>query len=176
MIGETWRGISAEQRRWIVVNSIVATAVVNLMLNALIAWLSVRGDDGGLELWSSKFGESSMVADAIGTALILPLITCLITTALVRREIAAGKLAPIDPAAPRPSWLRSAPQPTLRRAIWFGAWTALIVAPVWVLLLIATGFEGLSPGEFALYKALVAVPLGIVVTPPIAYAAMALPR
>src|SRR4051794_22820863 len=58
--GQTPTG-RAGQRRWIVINAIAVTAIINVVLNALPAWIATRGL-GELPVWSVPFAETGVAA------------------------------------------------------------------------------------------------------------------
>src|SRR5437763_15993312 len=88
-------GISAEHRRFMFWHAIVAAASVNCILSALIAWLSVRNEDS-VPRWAVPLVDKpSTIADTVGTFFILPLLTCLIFTAIARRELRHGRVQPL---------------------------------------------------------------------------------
>lgn len=87
--------MTASHRRWIVINAILVTAVINAVLNGLIAWATAAGRSR-IPLWSTPLvGGPSTVTDTVGTLFILPLTTTLILTAVVRLELRRGRLEPL---------------------------------------------------------------------------------
>jgi len=159
-IRTVWRELSPAQRRWVYVNALVVTAVINLLVNA--------------GLWSVPLVEKpSTVTDTIGTFFLLPLITCLLITTAVRYEIGAGRLMPLGASASARTFAQSLPATRLRRGVVLGALCTLALGPIAVLVLAAIDFSGLTTGQFVLYKAVLGVALGAVVTPAIAVLAMA---
>jgi hypothetical protein len=164
-MGSVWRGLSDGQRNWIAVNALVVTAVINASLSALIAWAGVRGADE-VPFFAST-GETSIITDSLGTLFVLPLITCLLLTTVVRRELRMGKLDPV-----RIEFPVELAESRLLRGMSFGALTlSLLGAPV-ALALLLSGVGDMSPGDFVAYKAAYGVALGAVVTPVIALRAM----
>ena len=172
-IRTVWRELSPAQRRWVYVNALVVTAVINLLVNAGLAWLSSAGEHR-VPLWSVPLVEKpSTVTDTIGTFFLLPLITCLLITTAVRYEIGAGRLMPLGASASARAFAQSLPATRLRRGVVLGALCTLALGPIAVLVLAAIDFSGLTTGQFVLYKAALGVALGAVVTPAIAVLAMA---
>src|SRR5436189_2368775 len=88
--GSLWSSISAEQRRYIFWQAIVGAAIVNLILNAGIAWLSVRNEDSVPQWAVPLVDRPSVITDTIGTFFILPIVTTLLFTTLARRELREG--------------------------------------------------------------------------------------
>jgi hypothetical protein len=136
--------LSREHRRLLVVEQGVGATLVNFLLNAGIAWALFRSVDR-VPLW----GQSSIAGDTFATAFLLPLLTCLIVTRAVRRQVAGGRgmLLGIGGVA-------LAAIPTV---VWF-AWA---------------GPSELPRGSFLWFKASFAAVLAAGVTPLIAWLALA---
>jgi hypothetical protein len=167
------RDLPAAHRRWILLNAIAITAAVNLVLNAGIAWLSAAGMSG-IPVWATPIiGGPSTITDAVGTIFLLPLITTLLVTAAVRRDLSRGRLTPLYFTGSGPAIIRALPRNTARRGIALGAVCVAALAPAAVAILIATDPGDLSVANFVLYKATLGIALGALVTPAIALCAMA---
>jgi hypothetical protein len=172
-IREMWRDLSPAQRRWIYVNALLVTAVINLLVNAGIAWLSSAGEHR-VPLWSVPLVEKpSTVIDTVGTFFLLPLITCLLMTTAVRYEIGSGRLLPLESSGAARALLDRLPRTRFRRGAVLGALCVVALGPVAILVLSAIDFSGITTGQFVLYKAALGVVLGALVTPVIAMLAMA---
>ena len=63
-----WRALPPTGRRWVLLNALLVTAVINTVLNAGIAWLGIRGMDE-VPLWDTR--ETSLVTDTVGTLFLL---------------------------------------------------------------------------------------------------------
>jgi aminoglycoside phosphotransferase (APT) family kinase protein len=166
------RPLPPPNRRWLVRNALAVTAVVNVVLNALPAWLSARGADE-IPLWSARVGETNIIADTVGTFFVLPVVTCLLVTTAVWRELADGRLLPLGPGEDRVPFLRLLPGARIPRALALGVLCVAALGPIAVAVLVLTGFGPLSVAGFVAYKAALGVALGAVVTPAIAVCAMA---
>ena len=150
--------LSRAHRRFIVVDEIVVTAVINFWLNYGIAWFFFRAATV-VPLW----GLSSIAADTLGTAFVLPLLTALIATPLVRLQVLHGKLPPLAPADVRPSrWLRL---PFAARGALLGVVAMAVVAVPVVALFALVGPAALSTSRFYWFKASFAAAVGIGATP-----------
>jgi hypothetical protein len=117
-------GLSTEQRRFFFWHAIVGAAIVNATLSALIAWLSVRREDS-VPRWAAPLVDKpSTITDTVGTFFILPLLTCLIFTAVARRKLAHGRVKPLGWTWSPRSVLRRLPKSTWRRGVALGrsAW------------------------------------------------------
>jgi hypothetical protein len=167
-----WSWLPAPNRRWIVVNALFVTALINIAVNGSIAFLSVQGAQQ-IPLWS--IDETSTVTDTLGTLFLLPLITCVLCTSVVWRDRRAGRLDRIRGLPRRRPVLALLPKQRILRGVAFGALCLAVFAIPVTLLLVATGLGDLSRGEFIAYKTAFAVGGGARVTPAIALRAMADP-
>jgi hypothetical protein len=161
--------MSPAQRRYLIEQA-VGSCVVNLPLNAVIAWLLFRG----LPI-VPLFGPQSIAGDTVGTSLILPFLTCLIVTRLARRELRHGRVA-------APGWTRAThpvlawvPRGTLARALLFALVGVLTFAPLTIVALDKLGVESMSFWGFITFKACFAAFAGLFVSPLCAACAIAEP-
>src|SRR3954451_15068597 len=164
--------MGAAQRRWLVGNAGLVTAAINVVLNAGPALLATRDRDH-VPLWTMPFtGGTGVVTDTLGTLIILPFVTTILCTAAVWRDRRAGRLdrarlpERLTPLLLRPR--RRAP----RGAVFAVVSVALLAVPA-AALLAAAAPDGLDRGPFVVYKTVLGVALGLVVTPLIAARAMA---
>jgi hypothetical protein len=162
--------LSPEHRHFLIFDQCIGAAVINFVLNAGIAWLLVRSL-ARVPLW----GDPSIAGDTAATSLLLPLITCLIVTPLVRRRIAAGRIAPL-PEAPASRVLQVlVRRGAFTRGLLLGvACIALLALPT-VLLFVLIGPADLSHGSFIWFKAAYAAILAAIITPVIGLLALATP-
>jgi hypothetical protein len=165
----TRRALPAAHRRWIIINAVVIAAFINAALSALIAWGSAASEDD-VPLWAAPLvGGPSTAVDTVGTFFVLPFLTTLIITTVVRAELRHERLPPLGEA---PRWVERLPRTRVRRGAVIGLACMLVLGPPAVAILAAIDFGDISVGEFVLYKAIVGIVLGAIVTPPIALAAM----
>ena len=168
---QIWRQLPKENRRWIVLRAVLATAVFNLVVNAATGWLAVLGQDG-VQLWGAPLAETTVFWNLVGTLFLLPLITCALVTTAVRHEVRAGSLKSLSRLRSSHPLLSALPAGRLRRGLALGAIAVAAAAP---LLLVAValwnGIE-LTTAEFLDVQVLFAVALGTLVTPLIALYAM----
>ncbi len=169
-----WRELPAPHRRWIVTRAFLFTAAINALVNAAIAWLSVRGQET-VPLWGVPIAETSTFWNVIGTLFLLPLITCLLTTAAVRRDVELGSLDSLSRLRPAHRWLAALPPSSLRRGAAFGGLAVAFLGPPLILALLVSSFPELTGGQFVVCQTAFAVCLGALVTPAIALYAMADP-
>ena len=160
-------------RRWILINAVIAGALINLVLNALIAWGRASEVDE-IPLWEES--GLSTIGDTLGTLVVLPLITTLLIAAGVRREIAHGKLSALERYGGLAEAARRLPDNMLLRGLVFGLACLVILGPPMAGLLALVDFDDPSTGTFVAYKAIFGVALGLLVAPFIALDAMARPR
>jgi hypothetical protein len=93
----------------------------------------------------------------------------LVITTTVRADLRHEKIAPLGDA---PRWVERLPQGRLRRALLIGLVCLLVLGPPAAAILSLVDYGDITVGEFVVYKAIVGVVLGAIVTPPIALAAM----
>jgi len=163
--------MQAEHRRWIWINAIAVTALLNLGINALIAWLSALGMDE-VPVWGWPLVDGTTIAtDTAGTFFVLPFVTTLLLSASVAFEMRRGRLMPAVPRD-RPRLLDRLPEPRLRRGLVTGALVFAACAPLSLLAIELTDPQPMTVSAFVVYKALLGTALGLVVTPAIAIRAM----
>ena len=164
-----WRGLHAQHRRWIVINALLITAVVNLAINGLLAWFSVRTQHG-VPVWAlPRPGKTNVLTDTVGTFFFLPLFTCLTCTTAVWREMRAGRMPRLEALAVPQRLARG----RLRRGAWLGVITVALLSPIAIVVLAVGQMDTVSTTGFVVYKMILGVLLGAAVTPVIAVLAMA---
>jgi hypothetical protein len=164
--------MTASHRRWIVINAILVTALINAVLNGLIAWATAAGRSR-IPLWSTPLlGGPSTVTDTVGTLFILPLTTTLILTAVVRLELRRGRLEPLRCRGGLETLRLCLPPNSLARGAALGALCLVVLAPLAVAVVLAADFGDISTRAFVVYKVIFGVVLGLLVTPLIAVLAI----
>lgn len=161
------------QRRWLILNAGIVTAVMNAVLNWLPASFAARDLDH-VPLWSAPFAGTGVFTDTLGTFFVLPFVTTLFVTTAIWRDRRAGRLGPGTLPA---SLFALAIVPDARppRAAWFACTTVAALALPAAVLLAVLAPDGLGHDAFIAYKTVLGIALGAVVTPLIALAAMADP-
>jgi ABC-type enterobactin transport system permease subunit len=173
-LGVRWQGLLPDQRRWIVLNGLAVTAVINLVANAVIARVSV-GDAATVHLWGVPLiDKPSTIIDTVGTFFFLPFVTCLSCGRAIGIERGRGRVSALG-LGDVGAWLGRLPEARLRRAVVLGAVCTAVLSPVAVVALLASGVGDMSRTSFVAYKAVLGVALGAIVTPLIALRAMADP-
>ncbi len=144
-------------------HEILVGGISNMVFNALIAWLILRG--GSNLAWG---GEHSFVGDLLATGLLLPFIVALIVIPLQRSKLKKGKLTPISLGAGS-SIQRFAdrfPTSTFKSALLFGMVGICIFAPLAMLVIWISGVQEFTPIAYSLFKGIWAgVMAGILVVP-----------
>jgi hypothetical protein len=161
-------GLDAAHRRYLLIEQGIGAALFNLVLNGIIAWLSVRSLER-VPLWG---GDTSIAVDTIATTFLLPFITCLVVTRLARGMVEKGKLPPVAWRRARHPALGRLPARPVTRALVLGVAGLVGFAPVVVWVFAALEIRELGPWSFVAFKALFAAVLAAIFTPLIA--AMAL--
>lgn len=159
--------LSREHRRFLIVDQGVGATVVNFLLNGAIAWSLFRSAVR-VPLW----GESSIAGDTIVTAFLLPLLTCLIVTRIVHRQLAGGHVLPLAEAPRSGALQRLASLSTLRRGLILGLAGVVVAALPTVLWFASAGPPELARDSFLWFKASFAAVLAAGVTPLIAWLAL----
>jgi hypothetical protein len=169
-----WGQLPEAHRRWIVTRAIVATAVFNVIINVVTAWLGVQGQEE-VPSWGAPLVETSIFWNLLGTLFLLPLITCALVTTAVRYDVTTGSLTSLNRLRSTFDWLAALPAKRLRRGLTLGVIAVTVLAPALILALAALGFPELTQSQFVLCQTAFAVTLGGLVTPIIALFAMADP-
>lgn len=127
----------------------VVGGVCNALANGWIAWLLMRG--GPDLVWG---GSHSFATDILATAFLLPLIVALIVIPLQRRQLARGRLQPIDPAClgVLGGVVARFPRGLFASALLFGLVGLASFAPLALLGIYAAGISAFSPQDFAVFK------------------------
>ena len=159
--------LSEKHRSWLIREQVIAPAVINFALNAGIAWLLFRGR-GIVPLW----GEGGVAQDAIATLFLLPFLTCLIVTPLVRRAVGAGKVPPLDAAIGLPRSIERLPRALLARAAALGLGGIVAGAPL-VLGAVVLAGGALAPATLVFSKGVYTAALAALVGPMIALRTLA---
>jgi hypothetical protein len=152
--------MSDDHRRYLIVEQGGGAAIVNFLLNGAIAWGVFRHLDV-VPLW----GEQSIAGDTIVTGVVLPLLTCLIATGIVRRQVLGGKVRALVDAHPSVAWM---PQRTVVRGLVLAMAVSLTLVPSTLALLTVLGVEGMGFWGFVLFKATWASAAAFVVQPVVA--------
>jgi hypothetical protein len=157
--------MSPVHRRYLLLEQGIGAGVVNLAINAAIAWAMFRGMTT-VPLW----GDLSIGGDTIGTTFFLPFLTTLFASRAVRGHVRRGRV-PALPWGDPPG--RRVPRGLAARGALLGVLCVLVVGLPTAHGLDAAGVAAMSFGDFLVFKALFAAVLGMLVTPVVARAALA---
>jgi hypothetical protein len=158
--------LSDRHQRFLVIGQGAVPTLFNLVLNGAIAWALFRSATH-VPLW----GESSLGVDLLATAFLLPFLTCLIVSPLVRRHVRDGKVPPLPQAQlPHTGWAERSP---LQRAIVLGAAGVVFGALPLVWALSLAQAQPFAVHSFVAFKAVWAALLALAVTPVVGWWALA---
>ena len=156
--------MATDAKRYLYVEQPIGAFVVNLVLNALIAWGVFRGLPA-VPLW----GETSIAGDTVATSFLLPFLSVLIATPLVRRDVRHGKPPAASLRRLAPSrW----PHGLVARALALGLAGLALAAPIAIATLAGAGVTAIAMPGFIAVKAAFAALLGALLAPTIARAAV----
>lgn len=150
-----------------VLNALLITAVLNLIVNGAIDLVSIAGK-GPIPFWGPPLIKPNTVWTIIGTLFLLPLITTLLATTAIRRDIQHGTLTPLTSIGHSDAL----PETRFRRGLVFGGLITLFAAPPIVVVLALIGIGDLSHVQYTAWHIAFAIVLGALVTPVIALCAM----
>jgi hypothetical protein len=157
--------LSAGQRGYLIRGHVVIPVIINVLVNALAGGIAFRRT-AVIPIWSL---QDSVMADLIGTSFFLTLITGLIASPLVHRDVRLGH---VEPLRVRALIARGIPASILLRSgLAAIVVTGLLAGPLFTgcLLLPQLGISRLS---YIAIKCTFAAILGMLVTPTFALAAM----
>ena len=155
-------------RRYLLIEQGIVSAVFNLLLNGVIAWVMTRSLEA-VPLWGT---DVSIAGDTIGTTFMLPFFTCLFVTRMAHGQVASGKLPPVRWRRDTHAALGRLPASTLPRALVLGLACLIAIAPIAVWALVALEVNDLGVWRFVAFKALFAAALAALVTPIVALGAL----
>ncbi len=158
--------MSPVHRRYLLVDQGIGAGIFNVPVNAGFAWLFFH-DFSIVPLW----GQQSIGGDTIGTAFILPLLTTLIASRIVRSQVRGGRVPPL--AWAETSLGRRVPRWLFVRGALLGLVCIVVAGIPTTRMLAAAGVDQMSFGGFVAFKAIFAGLLAVVVTPLVARAALA---
>lgn len=155
--------LSDSQRKFLIQDQAIGSGIFNLLLNALIAWLTFR------KLPAVPIsGDPSITGDVIGTMILLPLLTCVIVTPLVRKAVQAGKVEPLHEDTSARRMVRWLPSNSFLRGLALGFISLALFGPLLLGAFMVAGVQTMSVGGYVFIKALYAAALAAVNAPVIA--------
>jgi hypothetical protein len=161
--------LSAAHKKFLFVDQSLIPGVFNFLINGLIAWLIFRAAET-TTLW----GEGSFGSDLLITALLLPALTALIVSPIIVKQVKNGKLLPLPESHKASDGM--AAKPTILRALLLGVLGILFAALPIIFLLDMIQDQAivvqLASNDYALFKAVWAALMAILITPVIAWWAL----
>ncbi len=161
--------LTSEHKNFLLVHQSLVPAGFNFVINGLIAWLLFRSLDT-LTLW----GEHGIAGDLLITAFLLPMLTCLIVSPLITKQVRNKKLSVLSSALQAAQGM--ATKALVLRALFLGVVGLIFAAApiVWLLDLVESQGVTIVLGslDYALYKAVWAALMAMVITPVIAWWAL----
>jgi hypothetical protein len=164
------RLFSRTQRSFLLTEQLIGAALFNLVLYALIGWLSFGPSPGALV---SVWGDPGMAIDLCATSFVLPFVTSMIWSSLVRRTVRRASLLTLGWSPADHPALRWLPTSLLARSLVLALLSAVAVIPAILLTLQLVDAQHVSLLSFVLSKALLSAVLSAVVTPVAAVYVMA---
>ena len=161
--------LSPQHKRFLVLEQGIGSMFINFPLTAGITWLSVRSL-AMVPLW----GTTSIAGSTLGTAFILPFLTSIIASRLVALHVRGGRIAPLMP--PPDLAIRWTERTSVRRGAALGILSMVCAALPVILTCALAGKSAMERMPFIWFEAAFAAALGAVVTPLIAWWALADPR
>jgi hypothetical protein len=153
--------------RYLMLECCLGSAVVNAVINGAIGWATTRALPS-LPLWRIP----GVVADLAGTAFGVTFGTCLGMAFQIRRDMKAGKIAPVPVSPGFVAVLARFPEGTFKRCLGLGLLSVPLFALPVVGGLVALGIGALERVPFVILKATFAALEAACVTPFLALAAL----
>jgi hypothetical protein len=150
--------LSRRHLRFLLIDEVLVSTIGNFAINGAIAWCAFRKATS-VPLW----GSTSLAADTVATAFILPVVTALLASVVVRAQVIRAMLPPLPPVhLARFAWSGRSP---LQRGALVGAASIFVAAAPVVAGFALFGPAQLTTAGFIWFKASFAAALGAVVTP-----------
>lgn len=160
--------LTKEQRLLLRRSFIITPIVINFILNGVIAFVTFRGRPS-VESW----GADGMSIDIIVTSFLVPLLTCLIVTPIIRQLLEQGDQSAVNWTRSDFWWLAWLPQGKWARAVAIGVATALGGSAILLGGLSLLKVENFGPNGAIVLKAGYCALLAGLVTPLLALASLA---
>ena len=157
--------MSTSLNRFLIIEQGLIPGTFNFFINGGIAWWLNQHLEF-MPLW----GDISIGVDTLATALLLPLITCLIVSPLIAKKIKKGSLAPL--ALPMLNDARLPARSSFIRSLVAGSIGVVFFAVPVLILWDFLGPQQLALHDFLWFKAGFAAVLGALITALIAWWAL----
>ena len=150
--------LSRRHVQFLLIDEVLVTTIGNFAINGAIAW-GVFRKAASVPLW----GITSIAADTLATAFILPVVTAVLASFVVPAQVVRQMLPPLPAAAlARFAWPRRS---GLQRGALLGAASIVVAAAPVVAGFALFGPAQLTTSGFIWFKASFAAALGAIVTP-----------
>jgi hypothetical protein len=157
--------LSDRHRSFLIIEQSVFAGIINVVINAAFVWLLMRSLKE-IPLW----GDVSMGGDLLATGFLLPFFTCLVVSALTRRQVNSGKLPALEAGQIRPLGIHR--RSSLFRATLMGVVGVIFFSGPLVVLLDLAQASPVPFLSFLYFKAIWAGIFAMIVSPVIAWWAL----
>ncbi|MEM9173716.1 MAG: hypothetical protein AAGC67_00640 [Myxococcota bacterium] len=158
--------LSDPHRRFFRNDQFLHAFVINVLINGAIAWAILRSH-ATIPLW----GQAAMGPDLLATGVLLPVFMTLIVSRLIRGQVERGTLPPLAPALIAERGMHR--RPAIVRALVLAAFATLCGSLPLVALLELADARPVSLAGFVAFKALWAGAMAALLSPPMAWWALA---
>lgn len=159
--------LSKQHKRYIINNYIIASALINTIINAIVAY-SLFADQAQVMMW----GEPSLAVDIIVTTVLLTFITTILVHWGASLALTYGRLEPVIATGVGLAILQRLPQSSTARAVCFSIVATVLIAPLVIYTMQLMGLTYFSATAAMLFKVAFALALGALLTPMICLAAL----
>jgi hypothetical protein len=160
--------LPAEHRAYVLRTQLVGPALFNAAVCTSFAWF-FYSDYSFIPFWHPQ----GIAVDALISLFLIPSLTCLIGTPLIKLAIVHGPLSPLPWRRADHRWLGRLPESLLRRSLAFGRLGVIVGGPILLGVMAATGYPGLWLSYFLVFKAIYSALVAMIVAPIVAVCALA---
>ena len=160
--------LPAEHRAYLLRTQFVGPALINVVVCTSFAWF-FYGDYSFIPFWHPQ----GIAVDALIALFLIPSLTCLIGTPLIKLVIVHGTLSPLTWRRADHRWLGRLPESLPRRSLAFGLLGVIIGGPILLGAMAATGYPGLWLSYFLVFKGAYSALVAMIVAPIVAVCALA---
>ncbi|MBB83732.1 MAG: hypothetical protein CL931_07975 [Deltaproteobacteria bacterium] len=158
--------LSTRHRQFFRNDQFLHAFVINVIINGAIAWAILREHEV-IPLW----GESAMGPDLLATGVLLPVFMTLIVSRIITGQVAKGDLPPLDTTMITERGMHR--RPVIVRAGLLALFATFCGSLPLVALLHLASAQPVSLGGFVTFKALWAGAMAALLSPPMAWWALA---
>ena len=147
-------------RRYLLLEAFLGAAAANAVINGAIGWLQTRRVPV-LPMWQVP----GIASDLAGTAFGVTFGTCVVMAWTVPREVARGKLTPLELSPRLARLVGFLPARGWRRSLRLALLSMLVFAPPVAIALTLLGVASLARAPYVAFKAAFSAVEGAIVTP-----------